>query len=852
MGAAPPRKVPKLLDWVVSAHGRHIHDISTRGCFVSDDAIASIGGNCPNLEVLIADEFVQEQHSHHPPTIAVPAGSAVKAAETVGSGSASEAASAEGDTERAEMGDALQLVKRAVADTSSIGSSSAGSSTAPSGADQPGPPVVRASVSDRSAPRVTDRGLSALSACPHLTRLDASRCQITDAGLEALGASHSFLSYVKVSSPLVTHRGIDALVQSCRDLLALDVGGCNLGDEAVALIGRSCPRLRMLNADGCVRISDAGVQELSRSCRDMRILVLSRCPRLTDDSLTQIAQHLEYLHRLDVSYALGITDEGLEEIAECCEDLESIAVQYCPSVTGDGVAALLSDCPHLRQLQCEGIRVENVVEEVQPQCTSLTSLQFRQCGALSDASLAAISQGCPNLTSLDISHGPLRGFAHLALGAMFVRLRGLRALDLSYTGISDESLCTLAYRSPRLIRLSLAGNPSVTNDGVGSVMLGTGRSMLDLSLQGCSITSAALGVLATYSQNLTRLDVSGCEGLTDEGFEVLARGCTRLEVLIAGVATLKNHQQVEYRVARAIDAPPSAARSEPGVMPTHGADELLAGGADAAAATKRRGRRRRGGGKKKAAASGSGSGGATTNGPKAGGQEPGKKKGGAGKGGAPKSNGKPAAAQQPSKKKGGKGGKKRSRPETVPYGDAAVGWIVRHCTRLHSLHIPGLAGLTDAGLQQIASGPSSGRLVQLVIAGCPQVTDAGLMTVAKSCKQVSFLGAAHLPLVTDAGLVAAIRAARSRDPNFRVEASLPLGLPEAAMEDFMSGKGDAPASVQAVVQSGAASGGAAAEASAVAEAESKEGKAVVQEKAVGGAVGGKKGKGGGRKGKSKK
>jgi len=60
MGAAPPRQVPKLLGWVVSEHGRHIHDISTRGCFVSDDAISAIGGNCPNLEVLIADEFVQE------------------------------------------------------------------------------------------------------------------------------------------------------------------------------------------------------------------------------------------------------------------------------------------------------------------------------------------------------------------------------------------------------------------------------------------------------------------------------------------------------------------------------------------------------------------------------------------------------------------------------------------------------------------------------------------------------------------------------------------------------------------------------------------------------------------------
>ena len=372
-----------------------------------------------------------------------------------------------------------------------------------------GPPVLRASVSDRAAPRITDRGLRALSACPHLTRLDASRCQITDAGLEALGRTHNFLSYVKVSSPLVTSRGVDTLVQSCRDLLALDVGGCNLGDDAVALIGKHCPRLRMLNADSCVRLTDAGVQELARSCRDMRILVLSRCPRLTDDALSQVAQHLEYLHRLDVSYARGITDEGLEEIAECCEDLESVAVQYCPSVTGEGIAALLSDCPHLRQLQCEGVRVENVVEEVQPHCASLTSLQFRQCGPLSDASLAAITQGCPNLTSLDISQDPIRGFTHLALGAMFARLRGLRALDLAGTEISDESLCTLSYRSPRLIRLSLANNPTITNDGVGSMLRGTGRSLLDLSLQGTSITSAALGALATYSRSLTRLDVSG-------------------------------------------------------------------------------------------------------------------------------------------------------------------------------------------------------------------------------------------------------------------------------------------------------------------------------------------------------
>jgi len=120
---------------------------------------------------------------------------------------------------------------------------------------------------------------------------------------------------------------------------------------------------------------------------------------------------------------------------------------------------------------------------------------------------------------------------------------------------------------------------------------------------------------------------------------------------------------------------------------------------------------------------------------------------------------------------------------------------MHHCSRLHTLHVPGLAGLTDDGMRNIARAPRSSRLVQLVVAGCPQVTDAGLMAVATHCKQVSFLGAAHLPLVSDAGLVAAVRAGRARDPSFRIESSLPLGLPAAAMDDFMSGKGDAPVAV---------------------------------------------------------
>ena len=162
-------------------------------------------------------------------------------------------------------------------------------------------------------------------------------------------------------------------------------------------------------------------------------------------------------------------------------------------------------------------------------------------------------------TELTISGGALT-VAHLGRVS---RLQATR-IDLSWSTVSDDTVCLLLQQSPQLEMLSLAGCPDLAqpclsigtcklnslttlnlsfqpkiNDSSLQQLFGVRGSLLELHLCGAGITDAGVGEVVRALQKLQVLDVYQCRALTDEAFLDL-HACTpdlrRLDLRFTGVS----------------------------------------------------------------------------------------------------------------------------------------------------------------------------------------------------------------------------------------------------------------------------------------------------------------------------
>lgn len=70
---------------------------------------------------------------------------------------------------------------------------------------------------------------------------------------------------------VITDLGVVNLLNSCRNLVALDFSECNqLTDGALWAVGANCPRLQGINLSGCVKMTDSGITAIAVGCPSLR------------------------------------------------------------------------------------------------------------------------------------------------------------------------------------------------------------------------------------------------------------------------------------------------------------------------------------------------------------------------------------------------------------------------------------------------------------------------------------------------------------------------------------------------------------------------------------------------------
>lgn len=161
------------------------------------------------------------------------------------------------------------------------------------------------------------------------------------------------------------------VAKMCTGLTYLNISHCERvgehGDRALIQLGKSCHRLRGLDAFGC---SHAQVR------LQQKRWILSSVVRSA-----ALLRHITPLcwngERLRFSTA---QDPGILAVARGCPKLEKLMLTGCDAITGKSVRALARGCKALQELSLSG------------------------CGGVGNDDLKEVAKGCTGLRHLNIAH----------------------------------------------------------------------------------------------------------------------------------------------------------------------------------------------------------------------------------------------------------------------------------------------------------------------------------------------------------------------------------------------------------------------------------------------------------------
>ncbi|XP_031372171.1 EIN3-binding F-box protein 1 [Punica granatum] len=204
----------------------------------------------------------------------------------------------------------------------------------------------------------------------------------------------------------------------------------------------------------------------------------------------------------------GVTDIGLRAVARGCPNLQVLSLWNVPCIGDEGLVEIAKGCPHLEKLDirhCHSI-TDRCLVALAKGCPNLTEVTIESCRKVSNEGLQTLAKCCLNLKSVSVKDCPLvgdQGIAGLVSNASFV----LTKLKLQGLNVTDLSLAVIGHYGKQVTELVLENLSNVSERGFW--VMGNGHGL----------------------QKLRSLSVSSCQGVTDLGFDSIAKGCPNLKQL---------------------------------------------------------------------------------------------------------------------------------------------------------------------------------------------------------------------------------------------------------------------------------------------------------------------------------
>lgn len=254
--------------------------------------------------------------------------------------------------------------------------------------------------------RVTDAGVSELTKCKSLTSLRlAYNCNLTESAFTILGSTSHGMKVIDLDGcSKISDNGIALICKGCPLLESISISYCRLltttGVEAIA----KCKHLTSIKLRNNYAIGDSGIIALAEGCHQIKLLHIQECGNITDRSLTAIGKNLRGLEDIslgpDKSYNNDrLTDAGVRALMYGCPKLQTIVIDGREGVTDDVLGPLGLACPGLTNLdisKCKKVSAIGVTNLLQT-CSSIKNIRFNYCSPTAFLGLFSLQMEYPHI-----------------------------------------------------------------------------------------------------------------------------------------------------------------------------------------------------------------------------------------------------------------------------------------------------------------------------------------------------------------------------------------------------------------------------------------------------------------------
>jgi hypothetical protein len=221
-----------------------------------------------------------------------------------------------------------------------------------------------------------------------LQKLDVSRTEITDEGLEVIATRAAGISKLNLSDCIcITDFGLRLMLSKTSDLQTLELRGCRISKAAFSgliELGPEC-KLSSLNLSACRKFSD-----FQFSLPSLRVLNMSSCPHL--HRLELICSNLTHLNISSIKM--------LRNVRLDCPKLIELNLSGCGSLVE--LVGELPDLLDLNMYNCRSIPEDILVEFLQ-RTTKLTKLSLKAMIQITDATVSGVIERSRQLVEFDVS-----------------------------------------------------------------------------------------------------------------------------------------------------------------------------------------------------------------------------------------------------------------------------------------------------------------------------------------------------------------------------------------------------------------------------------------------------------------
>ncbi|CAE8622114.1 unnamed protein product [Polarella glacialis] len=279
-------------------------------------------------------------------------------------------------------------------------------------------------------------------------------------------------------------------------------------------------------------------------------------PGFSDAALqAAILKRFSSIRELQLPASAHLTDAGFQGIALEAKRLTSLKVKHVGKISEAGIEHIATGCQNLTFLQCPLQISDQGLRFVAKHLPKLSGLCLQRCTRVTNDGLQSLAEGCLELAYLDLS-GTLKisnnGLAHVATRSKkLTKLKinnclgtitddiiqriaegcaELTALSASSSQIVDAGLACLAKHCPKLSKLNLTCCHQITDEGLRRLS-DRNCQLTSLSITDCLISDVGLRSLATAGCKMSKLVLAGCRKVSGVGIlELASASLSKLDV----------------------------------------------------------------------------------------------------------------------------------------------------------------------------------------------------------------------------------------------------------------------------------------------------------------------------------